>query len=83
MYGYLLLGALRRTPSWKPSFLSHARTACSSPGTRPSLGAGAAREEDVLESDDDEAEEEEALDDEVKEEAILLRVRLKQGGDRN
>ena len=32
----------------------------------------------MLESDDDEAEEEEALDDEVKEEAILLDVRLKE-----
>ena len=32
----------------------------------------------MLESDDDEAEEEEALDDEVKEEAILLYVRLKE-----
>ena len=38
----------------------------------------------MLESDDDEAEEEEALDDEVKEEAILLGVRLKTwGGSRS
>ena len=79
MYGYLLLCALRRSPSWKPSFLSHARTACSSSGTRLSLGAGAAREEEeevveeeALERDEDESEEEEALDDEVKEEAICL-----------
>ena len=47
----------------KPSFLSHARTACSSSGTRPSLGAGAAereeeeeeKEEEALERDDDAA----------------------------
>ena len=53
-----MLRVLRRSPSWKPSFLSHARTACSSPGTRPSLGVGTA-EEEALESDDNEAEEEE------------------------
>ena len=86
--GYLKLCALRRSPSWKPSFLSHARTARSSPGTRPSLGAGtAAREEEEEEGeeeeerDDDEAEEEEALEDEDKEESILLDVGLEEHGD--
>ena len=84
-----MLRVLRRSPSWKPSFLSHARTACSSPGTRPSLGAGAAKEEEeeeeeeeeALERDDDEAEEEEALEDEDKEESILLDVGLEEHGD--
>ena len=83
--GYLLICALRRSPSWKPSFLSHARTARSSPGTRPSLGAGAAEradeEEEEEERDDDEAEEEEALEDEDKEESILLDVGLEEHGD--
>ena len=72
MDGYLLCG-LRRSPSWKPSFLSHARTACSSPGTRPSLGVGTA-EEEALESDDNEAEEEEPRDNEVIKEAIFVCV---------
>ena len=89
-----MLRVLRRSPSWKPSFLSHTRTACSSPGTRASLGAGAAEREEeeeeedddddddeALERDGDEAEEEEALEDEVKEESILLDVGLEEHGD--
>ena len=55
----MLICALRRSPSWKPSFLSHARTARSSPGTRPSLGAGAAERAD--EEEEEEEEEEEGL----------------------
>ena len=86
---------LRRSPSWKPSFLSHARTAPSSPGTRASLGEGAVEREEeeeeeeeddddddeALERDGDEAEEEEALEDEDKEESILLDVGLEEHGD--
>ena len=52
---------LRRSPGLKPCSTSHARTACSSPGTRPSSAMDG--EAGGTEEEDKEEEEEEADDD--------------------